>query len=144
MHILRVASVLLAAIAPSTASFGEESRVARAEHDGVTLEVETLADRVVFCISARESIKISAQYGVTIDASGRDKINWNERLPKTITLEKWDFDLPLRIEMNTKGPMAARRVNVRLGACSDHCDLVVFDVRAPRSISSSAGDTICK
>lgn len=144
MHILRIAAVLLAAITPSAASFGEESWVARAEHDGVTLEAETLADRVVFCISARAGIKISAQYGVTIDAAGPDKINWNERLPKTITLEKWDFDLPLRIEMNTKGPAAARRVNVRLGACSDHCDLVVFDVRARPSISSSAGGTICK
>jgi hypothetical protein len=144
VRLLRCAAALLMAIVQSGSSLGEQSDAARVERDGVILEIQTLADRVVFCVSAREGIKISAQYGVTIDAYGRDKNVWNERLPKIITGDGWDFNLPLRIELNTRGSAAAGRVNIRLGACSDHCDLVVFDVRVPLGASSSAEGGICK
>src|ERR1700680_3844987 len=51
------------------------------QKDGVNLSIATLADRVVFCISASGDLKVSSEYGVEFKADGPYGKLWRETLP---------------------------------------------------------------
>jgi hypothetical protein len=104
------------------------------QKDGVNLSIATLADRVVFCISASGDLKISSEYGVGFKADGPNGKLWRETLPKVVTGSPYYFDLPLRIELKTRGNAEKRPITVDLGACSaaaNACVPVTFEVSAP-------------
>ena len=102
--------------------------------DGVTLKVISLVDRVVFCISASGDLKISSEYGVEFKSTVHDVRFWGDTLPKIVTAAPYYFDLPLRIELKTRGHARGRRIDVNLGACSaaaSACVPITFEVSAP-------------
>jgi hypothetical protein len=102
--------------------------------DGVTLAVTTLADRVVFCISASGDQKVSSEYGVEFKSAAHDARFWLDALPKVVTGTPYYFDLPLRIELKTRGSARERRIDLNLGVCSaaaNACLPVTFEVNAP-------------
>ena len=104
------------------------------QKDGVSLSIATLADRVVFCISASGDLKVSSEYGVEFKADGPNGELWRETLPKVVTGSPYYFDLPLRIELKTRGNAPARPITVDLGACSsaaNACVPITFEVSAP-------------
>jgi hypothetical protein len=104
------------------------------QKDGVNLSIATLADRVVFCISASGDLKVSSEYGVEFKADGPYGKLWRETLPKVVTGSPYYFDLPLRIELKTRGNAEERPITVDLGACSsaaNACVPVTFEVSAP-------------
>jgi hypothetical protein len=103
------------------------------QRDGVNLSIATLADRVVFCISASGDLKVSSEYGVEFKADGPYGKFWRETLPKVVTGSPYYFDLPLRIELKRHANAAARPITVDLGACSsaaNACVPVTFEVSA--------------
>ncbi len=101
---------------------------------GVTLDVETLSDRVVFCVRADETHKVSSEFGVEFKIEKRNSGTWKERFPKVVTGSNWYFTLPLRIDLMTRGNASGQRVHVELGACStsNMCDRVEFVAVVPR------------
>jgi hypothetical protein len=104
------------------------------QKNGVNLSIATLADRVVFCISALGDLKVSSEYGVEFKADGPYGKLWRETLPKVVTGSPYYFDLPLRIELKTRGNAEERPITVDLGACSsaaNACVPVTFEVSAP-------------
>jgi len=104
------------------------------QSDGVNLSIATLADRVVFCISASGDLKVSSEYGVEFKTDRPHGKLWRETLPKVVTGSPYYFDLPLRIELKTRGHAAERPITVHLGACSsaaNSCVPVTFEVSAP-------------
>jgi hypothetical protein len=135
--------LLAVALTPLGSSASEVGNAVRAQTDGVTLDIRSLPDRVVFCIRAREDIKISSRYGVTFDADREDVDAWDENLPKTIEGPDWDFDLPLRVDIKTRPLAGERRIRIQLGACSDHCDLVKFNIRVPSYRNEVVAEVTC-
>jgi hypothetical protein len=104
------------------------------QKDGVSLSIATLADGVVFCISASGDLKVSSEYGVEFRADGPNARLWRETLPKVVTGSPYYFDLPLRIELKTRGNAQERPITVGLGACSaaaNVCAPITFEVSAP-------------
>jgi hypothetical protein len=104
----------------------------RAQSDGVTLEAHAVRDQIVFCFNAEKDLKISAQYGVQFNVGRIDLKLWSEPFPKTVTAADWYFDLPLQINLKTRGDLRERRVHVDLGACSpSHCTPITFEIIVP-------------
>jgi hypothetical protein len=104
------------------------------QKNGVTLAVTTLVDRVVFCISASGDLKVSSEYGVEFKSNPHNAKFWLDALPKVVTGPPYYFDLPLRIELKTRGNVHERRVDLNLGACSsaaNACVPITFEVSAP-------------
>lgn len=102
--------------------------------DGLTLAVTALADRVVFCIAASGDLKVSSEYGVEFKSAPPDTRLWRDALPKVVTAAPYYFDLPLRIELKTRGSARQRRIDLTLGACSvaaNACVPVTFEVSTP-------------
>jgi hypothetical protein len=121
-----VFTVLMLASIPASA----EQRV---EKEGVSLSIATLGDRVAFCIAASGDLKISSEYGIEFKADGQHGKLWSETLPKVVTGPPYYFDLPLRIELKTRGDARERPITVDLGACSaaaNVCVPITFDVSA--------------
>jgi hypothetical protein len=123
----RVGQVLFALLATQSAN-AESLRIA---DDGVNLEVITTSEKVILCINSRHNTNISGQYGVSIEAPGRDIGVWQDRLPERIVSEDWDFKLPLAIALRTKGNAVGQKLRLKLGACSDQCKLVIIDFSVP-------------
>jgi hypothetical protein len=116
----------------STATWLSGAHATTQQKDGVTLSVEALADRAVFCISASGDLQISSEYGIEFKAANGKP--WNEALPKVVTGKPYYFDLPLRIELRTRGRPQQRSIAVNLGACSHAagtCTPITFDITVP-------------
>jgi hypothetical protein len=102
--------------------------------DGVTVAVTTLVDRVVFCISASGDLKVSSEYGIEFKSAPQNARFWLESLPKVVTGSPYYFDLPLRIELKTRGKAEERPITLDLGACSsaaNACVPLTFEVSVP-------------
>lgn len=115
----------------------------RLQQSGVSLEVITEVDKVTLCITADDRTKISAQYGVSIESPGSEVGVWRAKLPERIASEDWDFKLPLRIDLRTRATAAGERPRVKLGACSDQCNLVTFYFYVPASSAATASIPYC-
>jgi hypothetical protein len=88
------------------------------QKDGLSVAVASLADRVAFCITAADDLKISSEYGIEFKTDRRNSVFWLEALPKVVTGPPYYFDLPLRIELRTRGNVRERRIELNLGVCS--------------------------
>jgi hypothetical protein len=140
-RLLQFAGALLwscAVLAPSRAA--NTTDVVRAQSEGISVEVTALRDLVAFCIMAANDLKISSEYGVEFKVDGRDARLWNERLPKTVTAAPYYFDLPLRIELKSRGDVRQRRIELDLGACSEAtlCTPLRFKLTLPSNYSGGA------
>ena len=113
------------------------------QNDGVNVEVTTTSEQVMLCITSDGKTSISGQYGVSIDASGGDNRVWQDILPERIMIEDWEFKLPLAIALKTKGNVFGRKLQLKLGACSDQCKLVVFDFYVPKSSPVASSKLSC-
>ena len=132
-HLAIFAGLLFAAV-PAAAKL-------HLQKDGVNLSIATLADRVVFCISASGDLKVSSEYGIGFKADGANVKLWRDALPKVVTGSPYYFDLPLRIELKTRGNAQVRPITVDLGACSaaaKTCVPITFEVSAPGGSQSEA------
>jgi len=115
------------------------------QKDGVSLSIATLADRVVFCISASGDLKVSSEYGVEFKTNEASAKLWRETLPKVFTGAPYYFELPLRIELKTRGDAKERPITVDLGACSstaNACVPITFEASAPAE-SQKETESVC-
>jgi hypothetical protein len=132
MNRIRCSAVLAAAIFAPVPAAAE----LHVQKEGVNLSISTLADRVVFCISASGDFKVSSEYGVEFKADAKNGKLWSETLPKVVTGLPYYFDLPLRIELKTRGTARERPITVDLGACSaaaNTCVPITFKVSVPEA-----------
>lgn len=114
----------------ASVSAGAETHL---QKDGVNLSITTLADRVVFCITASGDLKISSEYGVEFNTDRQNRKYWSDTLPKVVTGSPYYFDLPLRIDLKTRDKAQERPITVGLGACSaaaNACVPITFEVNA--------------
>jgi hypothetical protein len=115
------------------------------EIDGVSMTVRAVPNSVVFCIAAREPLKISSEYGVQFQVEPRDWQLWDEHFPKTVTAPGWYFALPLRIKLVPRGDVQQHTINVDLGACSEAtgCNAVRFAITIPSYESPTPRASFC-
>ena len=132
------AAALLSACAFPQWAAANATEVVRARSDGVSVEVMALRDHVAFCIRAENDLKISAEYGVEFKVDRRDARLWNERMPKTVTGAGYYFDLPLRIDLKSRGDVRQHRIELDLGACSEatYCAPVKFKLTMPSNYAA--------
>jgi hypothetical protein len=134
------AAALLWAFAffPSSAA-PHEAAIVRAQSDGLSVDVTVLRDHVAFCIKAGNDLKISSEYGVEFKVDRRDTRLWDERLPKVVTGAGYYFDLPLRIDLKSRGDVRSRRVELDMGACSKatYCKPVRFKLTMPSNYATA-------
>jgi hypothetical protein len=113
--------------------------VVRAQSEGVSVDVMVLRDLVAFCIKAANDLKVSAEYGVEFKVDRRETRLWNERFPKMVTGADYYFDLPLRIELKSRGDVRQHRIELDLGACSEatYCTPVKFKLTMPANYAAA-------
>jgi hypothetical protein len=112
-----------------------------AQHDGVTLDAYSGNDRVTFCFSAEKDVKIASEYGVQFKVPRGEAKLWNESLPKLVAGSEPYFDLPVRIDLKTRGVPHKRQVSIDLGVCvsTKYCTPVTFQIVIPtRSAANEA------
>lgn len=112
-----------------------------AQHDGVTLDAYSGNDRVTFCFSAEKDVKIASEYGVQFKVPRGEAKLWNESLPKLVAGSEPYFNLPVRIDLKTRGVPHKRQVSIDLGVCvsTKYCTPVTFQVIIPtRSAANEA------
>ena len=120
-----------------------ERNGARLQIGGVTLEASAQSEGVVFCVSATQNVKVSAMYGLTFFTDLPHRAQWLETLPKNVTAEGWDFVLPVRVVLKARPSDAPRPIEVRLGACSDHCEIETFKLVVPAFNARNSIATAC-
>ena len=133
-----------AAIAFPAAASAAESRTApdaHAQHDGVTLDAYSRNGQITFCFNAEKDLKIASEYGVEFTVPQGEAKLWNEKLPKVVAGSKPYFDLPVRIDLKTRGVSQERQVSIGLGVCvsTKYCTPVTFQVTIPAK--AVAGET---
>jgi hypothetical protein len=135
---------LLTVIAAPAAAPGAGSRTtpdAHAQHDGVTLDAYSRNGQITFCLDAENDIKIASEYGVEFTVPQGEAKLWNEKLPKVVAGSQPYFDLPVRIDLKTRGVSHERQVSIGLGVCvsTKYCTPVTFQVIIPTK--AAAGET---
>jgi hypothetical protein len=130
--------IALSALAWSGAALAAGSEVAadvHAAHDGVTLDAYLRDGRIVFCFNAEKDVKIASEYGVEFSVPRAETRFWDEKLPKVVAGKQPYFDLPVRIELKTRGASHARQVSTELGICvrAEYCTPITFEITVPAS-----------
>ena len=146
------AGILAVAIPFVSAATGSErttgtTDVTQAATDGVSVEARILPGAAVLCIDADSGLKISAQYGVEVRVDPNEASLWNESFPKLITGPNADFELPLKITLETSGTMQERRVSLDLGACSaseQTCTPIKLRMTMPQRLSLQNAGSWCE
>jgi hypothetical protein len=105
----------------------------REQHDGVTLDAYSRSGSVTFCFNAEKDVKIASEYGVEFSVPNDEVKLWEEKLPKVVAGSEPYFNLPVRIELRTRGKSLRRQVSVGLGVCVSgrYCTPVSFSVTIP-------------
>ena len=119
---------------------------ARAQHDGVTLDAYSRNGRITFCFNAEKDIKIASEYGVEFTVPQEEAKLWNETLPKVVAGSEPYFDLPVRIDLKTRGVSHARQVSIGLGVCvsTKYCTPVTFKVTIPTKAATGEAAVCAK
>lgn len=114
---------------------------AHAQHDGVILNAYFGNGRITFCFSAEKDVKIASEYGVQFRVPRGEAKLWNESLPKLVAGSEPYFDLPVRIDLKTRGVPNQRQISIDLGVCvsTKYCTPVTFQVIIPTR--SAANET---
>jgi hypothetical protein len=135
-------SVALSAIVLPGAALRAESEIApdvHAARDGVSLDAYARDGRIVFCFNAEKDVKIASEYGVEFTVPKRQARFWNESLPKVVAGTQPYFDLPVRIELKTRGASQERQVSTELGICvaAKYCTPITFEITVPATGASN-------
>jgi hypothetical protein len=104
------------------------------QNGGISIEVQRLKDRVLFCVRSDEDHKVASDFGIEFGIKRGDPAAWREKMPKLVSAPGWYFALPLAIELSTRADPGGQELHVELGACSvstDTCDKLEFDVPIP-------------
>jgi hypothetical protein len=91
-----------------------------------------------FCFSAQENVKIASEYGVQFKVPGSQVKFWDERMPKLHRRSEPYFDLPVQIDLKTRGATRKRQVSIDLRVCvsADYCTPLTFEIVIPASPAS--------
>jgi hypothetical protein len=120
----------------------ESENVVQFEVGGVVVEVTSEANAASFCVTAASPTKISAMYGLTFDSADRGQRETS--LPQTFYSDVWDFVLPVEVELKAHDVHSWRELTLKLGACSDHCEIDEFQLRVPPFRQKANSDSLCK
>jgi hypothetical protein len=135
-HLVLLRFSVLALIASPDATLRADTSIepdAHAQHDGVTLDAYSRNGQITFCFSAEKGVKIASEYGVEFKVPQGEAKYWNESLPKLFAGSEPYFDLPVRIELKTRGIPNMRQVSIGLGVCvsTQYCTPVTFQITVP-------------
>jgi hypothetical protein len=133
--------IVLPAIAWPGTVLGQASDITpdvHASHDGVTLDAYARDGRIIFCFNAEKQMKIASEYGVEFSVPKGQARYWDESLPKVVAGTQPYFDLPVRIELKTRGSSRARQISTELGVCvnAEYCTPIRFEITVPASNAS--------
>jgi hypothetical protein len=139
-------TVLAATVWPR-ATLGAETAIApdaHAQHDGVSLDAYSRSGQVTFCFNAEKDVKIASEYGVEFKVPPGEARLWNEAMPKLVAGSEPYFELPVRIDLKTRGAARERRISMGLGVCvsATYCTPVAFEITIPAA-SAVAGEPAC-
>jgi hypothetical protein len=128
--------IALAAIVLPAAPLRAETVVApdvHVQHDGVMLDAYSRNGQITFCFNAENGVKIASEYGVEFKVPRGQTSLWNEPLPKLVAGKQPYFDLPVRIDLKTRGAPHERQVSMGLGVCvsATYCTPVSFEITIP-------------
>jgi hypothetical protein len=144
--ILLLFSVLAATICPGATLRAETATApdAHAQHDGVRLDAYSRNGQVTFCFSAEKDVKIASEYGVEFRVPRGEARLWNEVMPKLVAGSVPYFELPVRIDLKTRGAARERRISMGLGVCvsATYCTPVAFEITIPAA-TTVAGQPTC-
>jgi hypothetical protein len=117
---------------------------AHAQHDGVRLDAYSRNDQVTFCFNAEKDVKIASEYGVEFKVPPGEARLWNEVMPKLVAGSEPYFELPVRINLKTRGAPGERRISMGLGVCvsATYCTPVAFELTIPAA-GAGAGEPAC-
>ena len=110
------------------------------ENGGVSIQVQRLSDRVLFCVNADQHHKISSEFGVEFSLEKGSASAWREKLPKVMTAAGYYFELPARFDLRTRASTEAQSLHIELGACSKEanmCDKLEFVAAVPAGIEQT-------
>jgi hypothetical protein len=118
---------------------------AHAQHDGVRLDAYSRNGQVTFCFNAEKDVKIASEYGVEFKVPPGETRLWNEVMPKLVAGSNPYFELPVRIDLKTRGAPRERRISMGLGVCvsATYCTPVAFEITIP-AVSAGAGEPACE
>ena len=124
------------AVVLHAAPLGAEVGIApdtHAQHDGVILDAYCGNGQIIFCFNAEKDVKIASEYGVQFKVPRGQAKLWNESLPRLVAGSEPYFDLPVRIDLKTRGVPHKRQVSIDLGVCvsAKTCTPVTFQVTIP-------------
>jgi hypothetical protein len=89
-------------------------------------------------------VKIASEYGVEFKVPPGEARLWNEAMPKLVAGSEPYFELPVRIDLKTRGAPRERRISMGLGVCVSaiYCTPVAFELTIPAA-SAGAGEPAC-
>jgi len=97
--------------------------------------------KAIVCLSVRDPVQLSGEYGV--------HVSWSPRMEQGKEIELYSkdgyFSVPVRVEVPL--PREARTVKVEVGACvaNDYCDSVEMNLELRKAAVESTVDAIdCK
>jgi hypothetical protein len=131
-------TVVALAIAFAGPTVAEPSVVAK---DRVSAKLHRDLSKAVVCLSARDPVHLSGEYGI--------HVSWTPKARAAKDIELYSksdyFAVPVRVEVPL--PRDARTVKVEVGACveGDYCDSVEMNLELRKAAVESTVDTIdCK
>jgi hypothetical protein len=122
---MRVVCTLIAVVAGLAASTpAAAGALASREDNGVTARLYRTADKTVLCLSTRDKVHLSGDYGIHVSwtTPGRPRAGQNLDLKSKAAY----FAPPVRVDLPV--PRDTRTVQVEVGACveNDSCNPVEF------------------
>jgi hypothetical protein len=109
--------------------------------DRVSARLYRGPSKAIVCLSAREPVQLSGEYGV--------HVSWSPAAQRDREIELYSkaehFPVPVRVEVPL--PREARMLKVEVGACvaNDYCDSVELNLELRKAAIESTVDTIdCK
>lgn len=137
---MRGASLLMA-IVLGVAALGCAGALAAREDNGVTARLYRAMDRTVLCLSTRDKVHLSGDYGI--------HVSWTtSRRPRpgqNLDLKSEAEYFPAAVRVDLQVPHDARTVRVEVGACvqDDSCNSVEFSFQYWKLIAAGAEPPSC-
>src|SRR5690349_17853624 len=126
---MRGASILIAIILGLTAQMAAAAEPLIVTKDRVSARLYRGPLKAIVCLSARDPVRLSGEYGV--------HVSWSPRMEQGKEIELYTkgeyFPVPVRVEVPL--PRDARTLKVEVGACvaNDYCDSVEMNLELRRA-----------
>jgi len=142
-HFIAVAAILLPAEALRAETFVPPD--VHVQHDGVKLDAYSRNGQITFCFGTESGVRIASEYGIEFKVPRGQTRLWNEALPKLVAGKQPYFDLPVRIDLRTRGAPVARQVSIGLGVCvsAAYCTPVTFEIAIPGANNVASNNPTC-